>query len=70
MGERRSVSKAHERVHDRGRMHDDLDVLVGEAEEVVRLDQLETLVRERGRVDRDFRAHGPGRMSESLLHGD
>ena len=67
--ERGAVAEAHERVDDRGRMHDDLDPLVLDAEQVVRLDQLEALVRERGGVDRDLRAHGPRGMRERLLHG-
>ena len=42
----------------------------GSAEEEVRLDHLEALVRERRRVDRDLRAHRPGRMRERLLGRD
>ena len=38
----------------------------GHVEEPVGLDQLETLVRERRRVDRDLRPHAPGRMCERL----
>src|SRR5215210_9082298 len=34
------------------------------------LDQLEALVRERRGVDRDLRAHRPGRVGQSLLRGD
>ena len=41
--------------------------LVGEAEQVVRLDQLEPLVHQRGRVDRDLAAHVPGRVRERRL---
>ena len=44
--------------------------LVRDAEQVVRLDQLEPLVRERRRVDRDLRPHAPGRMRERLLGRD
>ena len=68
--ERRAVAEAHERVHDRRRLDDDLDPLVRELEEEVRLDQLEPLVRERGRVDGDLRAHAPGRMRERLVRRD
>ena len=39
----------------------------GSAEEEVRLDQLEPLVRERRRVDRDLRPHAPRRVRERLL---
>ena len=41
--------------------------LVGEAEQVVRLDQLEALVHQRRRVDRDLAAHVPGRVRERRL---
>ena len=65
--ERGAVAEAHERVDDRRRVDDDLDPVVRQAEEEVRLDQLEPLVRERRRVDRDLRAHAPGRVRERLL---
>ena len=55
---------------DRRRLDDDLDPLVRQPEEEVRLDQLEALVRERRRVDRDLRAHAPGRVRERLLGRD
>ena len=67
MRERSSVAEAHEPVDDRRRLQHDLDPVVGNAEEEVRLDQLEPLVRERRRVDRDLRAHAPGGMGERLL---
>ena len=70
MGERAAVAEADERVHDRGRMDDDLDAIVRKAEEEVRLDQLEPLVRERRGVDGDLRAHAPGRVRERLLDRD
>ena len=54
--------QAHERVHDRLRLHDDLDAVVRHAEQQVRLDHLEALVHQRGGVDRDARAHRPGRV--------
>ena len=47
-------------------MNDDLDLLVRKAEQEVRLDQLEPLVRERRGVDRDLRAHLPGRVRERV----
>src|SRR5207249_8560906 len=63
--ERGAVAEADERMHDRGRVHDDLDLLVRNAEQEVSLDQLEALVRKRRRVDRDLRAHVPGRVRQS-----
>ena len=68
--ERGAVAEADERVHDRARVDDDLDPLVRDAEEEVRLDQLEALVRERRRVDRDLRPHAPGRVRERVLDAD
>src|SRR5205085_10891139 len=70
MGKRSAVAEADERMHDRRRLEHDLDSLVRQAEEKVRLDQLEALVCERGRVDGDLRAHPPGRVGERLLGGD
>ena len=51
-------------------MDHDLDPLVGQPEEVVGLDDLEALVHEGRRVDRDAAAHPPGGMVEGLLGGD
>ena len=42
-----AVAESYERVHDRVRMHDNLDPLVRDSEEPVRLDQLQPLVRKR-----------------------
>ena len=61
-----TVAEAHERVHRRARVDHDLDLLVRQPEEEVRLDQLEALVRERGGVDGDLRAHVPRRVRERL----
>ena len=65
--ERCTVAEAGERVDDRGRVDHDLDLLVRDAEEEVRFDQLQPLVGERRRVDRDLRAHAPGRVRERVL---
>ena len=69
MGEHGAVSELHETVDDRLRMHDDVDALVGRAEEVVGLHDLEALVHQGRRVDRDLAAHRPGRVGERLLDG-
>ena len=55
---------------DRRRLQHHLDPLVRDAEQEVRLDQLEPLVRERRRVDGDLRPHAPRRMRERLLRRD
>ena len=41
-----------------------------EAEQPAGLDDFQGLVHHRGRVDRDFRSHVPGRMRQCLLGGD
>ena len=51
------------------RVDDDCDPLVGHAEQQVRLDHLESLVDERGRVRGDELAHVPGRMRQRLAQG-
>ena len=50
--DRGAVAEADEAVDDRRRVDHDLDPVVGDAEEEVRLDHLEALVRERRGVDR------------------
>jgi hypothetical protein len=66
----RPIRELDHRVHRRLRVHHDADVVVADAEEVVRLDGLEALVHERGGVDGDLRAHGPPRVSERLRGSD
>ena len=55
---------------DRLRVHDDVDAVVGRAEQVVRLDHLEALVHQRRRVDRDLAAHRPRGVLERVLDAD
>ena len=69
LGDRRAVGEGDHRVHDRLRVHDDVDVGVGDVEEQVGLDELEALVHQRRGVDRDHRAHVPGRVREGVVHG-
>ena len=68
--ELRAVGGLDQRVDDRLRVHDDVDAVVGDAEEVVGLHDLEALVHQRGRVDGDLAAHRPRRVVERLLDGD
>ena len=70
VGERRAVAQADQAVDDRLRVHDDVDPLVRDAEQVVGLDQLEPLVHQRRRVDRDLAAHPQVGMRERLVDGD
>ena len=58
------------RVHQRLRVHDHLDPVVGQVEQVVRLDHLEPLVHHRRRVDRDLGPHAPGGMAQRVLARD
>ena len=69
MGEGRAVDEVDQRVDQRLRVDDDVDAVVGDAEQVMGLDQLEALVHQRRRVDRDLAAHLPGRVGERLLAG-
>ena len=69
VGQRGAVAQLDQAVDDRLGVDDDVDLLVGRPEQVVGLDQLEALVHQRGRVDRDLAAHRPGRMRERLLDG-
>ena len=70
MRQARTVAQADDRMHDRGRMDDDLDRVVRQVEEEVRLDQLEALVGQRRGVDGDLRPHLPGRVRERVRRRD
>src|SRR5215831_3884415 len=52
------------------RMDDHADLVGRHVEQAARFDYLETLVHQRGRVDRNALAHLPSGMVESLLDGD
>ena len=54
------------RMDHRLRMDDDVDPLRRQAEQVMRLDQLEPLVHHRRRIDRDLGAHRPVGMGHRL----
>jgi hypothetical protein len=68
--DQRAVAEAGHAVHDRLRVHDHLDARVGDAEQVVGLDQLQPFVHQGGRVDRDLCAHRPGGMGQGLGRDD
>ena len=70
LGLERAVAEADGRVDDRLGVDDDLDPVVGHAVEPVRLDDLEALVGEGRRVDRDLGAHRPGRVAQGQLGRD
>src|SRR5260370_18102640 len=52
------------------RMDHDADRVGRQIEQPVRFDNLEPLVHEGGRIDRDLRAHPPRRMIERILDRD
>jgi hypothetical protein len=64
----RRVDVLHQRVHDGLGVHHDVDALGRYVEEPASLDDLETLVHERRRIDRDLRSHVPVRVVERLFH--
>ena len=66
VGELGAVVELDQRVDDRLRVDDDVDPPVVDGEQVVGLDQLQALVHQGRRVDRDPPAHVPGRMRERL----
>ncbi len=66
----RAVHELDERVDQRLRMDDDVDALLRQAEEEVRLDDLEALVHHRRGVDRDLRPHLPRRVRERVRDRD
>ena len=70
VGERGAIAQVHEAVHDGLRMDDHVQPVIREPEQVVGLDQLQPLVHQRGRVDRDLASHVPGGVGERLLHAD
>ena len=50
-------------------MHHDIDLIVRQSEQEVRLDDLERLVGQRGAVHGNLVAHAPGRMRERVIDG-
>ena len=65
-----TIAKPNQCMNDRRRVHDDVDVVIRQVEEEMRLDQLEPLVRKRCGVDRDLRAHVPGRVRKRFARCD
>src|SRR6185312_2860362 len=65
-----AVDVFDQRVHGGLRMHRDLDRGGRQVEEAAGLDDLQTLVEQRGGIDGDAPAHDPGGVFEGLLDGD
>ena len=68
-GDQRSVGEGDEPMHDRLRMHDDIEPVGWQAEQMVRLDQFESLVHQTRRIDRHLRPHHPVGVGERFLAG-
>ena len=67
LGGHAAVSELGDPVDDGLGVHDHVDQVVVEPEQVVRLDHLQTLVHERCRVDGDLRSHVPRWVGQRLL---
>ena len=66
MGLERPVDKLHQRMDNRLRMDDDIDVVVGDAKQIVRLDNLKALVEQGRGVDCDSLPHRPRRVRQRI----
>ena len=62
----RSIDEFDHRVHDRLRVHDDVDLVGPQAEQPVGLDDLQAFVHQRRRINRDLAAHAPRRMLQRV----
>ena len=60
-------AKRDQAVHDRLRVHHDVEPVRRQAEQIMRLDQLQSLVHQTRRVDRHFRPHHPVGMGERFF---
>ena len=63
-----AIMKFGESVHHALGMHHDFESVVRQAEQVMRLDELERLVCQRSTVHRNLVPHPPGGMLQSFLH--
>jgi hypothetical protein len=70
LGDHRAVDELDHRVHDRLAVHDDVDLLRLEAEQVVHLEHLQRLVHQGRRADGDARSHAPVGVLERHLGRD
>ena len=67
LGDGAAVGELDHRVHHALRVHDDLDDVIWGTEQLVRLDDFQTLVHQGAGVDGDLRTHLPGRVRQSLV---
>src|SRR5262245_3959181 len=66
LGDHRPVDEFYQRVNNRLRMNDHVDLVGSQIKEPPRLDNLQCLIHHRGRIDRDFLAHLPRRMRQGV----
>ena len=69
LGEQGAIGEFHHGVDQALRMDDDFDPVFGDVEEVMGLDDLQALVHQGRRIDRDLRAHPPGGVGEGVVDG-
>ena len=69
LGEHRAVDKLDQRMDHRLWVDHDIKLFRRQSEQVVRLDQLEPLIHQSRRIDRDFGAHRPIGMRDGLGRG-
>src|SRR5690606_6469582 len=65
-----AVAELHQGVDDRAGVHDDLDAVEPDAEQLVGLDHLQALVHQGGGIDGDLGAHHPRGVLEGIRLGD
>ena len=70
LGHGGSVDELHHGVYDRLGVNYDRDAVIIDVEQLVGLDDLESLVHERRRVDGDLGPHGPGGVGQGVLDAD
>jgi len=70
LADRGAVDEFDHGMHDGLRVHGHVDAVGRHVEQAARLDHLKALVHQRGRIDRDHRAHMPSRVVQGLLRRD
>ena len=70
LGDHRAVAKFDEAMNDGLWMDENVEFVRPQCKQVMGLDEFETLVHQRRRIDCYLGAHGPGRMLQGLLHRD
>ena len=69
MAQNGAVGEFHQRVHDRLRMDQNVQLVIADAEKNAGFYQLQPLVHQGRGIDGDFRAHLPGGMAQGVFRG-